>query len=737
MYHHLMTVFAMLFCTLANAQHTGNAPYCHERGGVLINEVSNGPMGFGNVKEYIELVVVGASNNPTAPVNIQGWILDDNNYPSGGQGNQQGHLVFGDCYTAIPPGSIIIVFNASDPNESLPPADPEDTNGDGVYVIPHEHPCVDACNSNPSVNDANYCPCSSQSGQLEGWLFGLRNEGDVAQVRDACETLVHALHWNGVKLVAEIEKTPVHHSIGEDNQSNKLFHFANLVSNDWNDPANYENVEIEGRETPGLPNNPANAAFIEQLKQGVRPCKGFIWDCRDTDAGDLVLPTNATSENAPIQLCQGDDLSAFQTSYEATDEFQPDALGFDYEYRYLLTTFEEPTYPILETSASGDFDFSRLDTGTYLVWGYSYIQTNGSISLDSFLNTPNGESIATIRTYIACGYHGDLDYNDPIGTPMEIRIISETIAAVPIDNPAICEGTTTFNLTQLDSLISGGKDWIVQWYEDSLGNRLLNNPSDFSFEQQGVYVTVRNVCTSNMLPVAFTIVPKPDFTLEIIEEISCADSTNGQLQVFWESMARPEIINWNDESLAGQLSVNDLPSGTYEVWITDEFGCSENASITLFPPDCEVVSEVMDSILQDSTILPPPNDTTAVDLDTTNTIPTDNPVINPPLPLSVELAIETNLYIPSAFSPNLDGLNDRFTIFATDKISSIKSLIIVDRWGNLVFEQTDFLPNQINEGWDGTFQGQSMDAAVFIFCAELVMEDGRVELAKGDFVLVK
>jgi len=167
------------------------------------------------------------------------------------------------------------------------------------------------------------------------------------------------------------------------------------------------------------------------------------------------------------------------------------------------------------------------------------------------------------------------------------------------------------------------------------------------------------------------------------------------------------------------------------VHITDEFGCSDNANITLFPPDCAIDAEIIDSIAQDSTMLPP-NDTIATTIDTTTTTPIDTsadtmttPIdtsaINPPIPASLGLVLEQNYYIPTAFSPNFDGLNDRFTIFANDKVRAINSLKIFDRWGNLVFEQRDFLPNQINGSWDGTFQGQLMDAAVFIFCAEVEM----------------
>ncbi|MCO6489898.1 MAG: T9SS type B sorting domain-containing protein, partial [Phaeodactylibacter sp.] len=95
------------------------------------------------------------------------------------------------------------------------------------------------------------------------------------------------------------------------------------------------------------------------------------------------------------------------------------------------------------------------------------------------------------------------------------------------------------------------------------------------------------------------------------------------------------------------------------------------------------------------------------------------------------------LYAPSAFSPNEDGRNDRYTLFTGPDVAEIKIFRIFDRWGNLVFESTPFEPNIEDLGWDGTFNGEPMDPAVFVFYAEVEYVDGFTEVAEGDFVLLR
>jgi gliding motility-associated-like protein len=102
----------------------------------------------------------------------------------------------------------------------------------------------------------------------------------------------------------------------------------------------------------------------------------------------------------------------------------------------------------------------------------------------------------------------------------------------------------------------------------------------------------------------------------------------------------------------------------------------------------------------------------------------------------VEVIFEKGLYVPNAFSPNGDGLNDIFTIYGKESNIQIQKLEIFNRWGAPVFQARDFPPNS-EVGWDGFFNGRLMNASVFVWRAEVAFPDGRVELLKGDLTLLR
>lgn len=98
---------------------------------------------------------------------------------------------------------------------------------------------------------------------------------------------------------------------------------------------------------------------------------------------------------------------------------------------------------------------------------------------------------------------------------------------------------------------------------------------------------------------------------------------------------------------------------------------------------------------------------------------------------------EVPIYIPNAFSP-AGEMNTVFTIHAEHgKVKNINSLQIFNRWGELVFFNENFRPNDFDMGWNGTFDGEALNPGVFVYWTEIELQDGRTILLKGDISIVK
>jgi gliding motility-associated-like protein len=95
------------------------------------------------------------------------------------------------------------------------------------------------------------------------------------------------------------------------------------------------------------------------------------------------------------------------------------------------------------------------------------------------------------------------------------------------------------------------------------------------------------------------------------------------------------------------------------------------------------------------------------------------------------------IYIPTAFSPNDDGINDGFTIFGDDKVFKIKSLQIYNRWGDIVFDAQNLLPNDPTLGWDGKYKGTRQQTAVFVYTTVIELFDGTTQTLKGEVFLAE
>lgn len=96
------------------------------------------------------------------------------------------------------------------------------------------------------------------------------------------------------------------------------------------------------------------------------------------------------------------------------------------------------------------------------------------------------------------------------------------------------------------------------------------------------------------------------------------------------------------------------------------------------------------------------------------------------------------LYVPNAFSPDANGINDKWQIYGDiNKVVKIKSLRIFDRWGEALFEAFNFPVNDPEFGWNGKYHGKYLDPAVFVYYFEAEFIDGSTKLYKGDINLMR
>jgi gliding motility-associated-like protein len=97
---------------------------------------------------------------------------------------------------------------------------------------------------------------------------------------------------------------------------------------------------------------------------------------------------------------------------------------------------------------------------------------------------------------------------------------------------------------------------------------------------------------------------------------------------------------------------------------------------------------------------------------------------------TIAVNIAEGVDVPSAFSPNGDGVNDVLLV----RGYHVRSLrfVVYNRWGQKVFETTD-----MNTGWNGTFKGKPQEADVYGYTLDAVLESNKTIHKQGNISLLK
>lgn len=92
------------------------------------------------------------------------------------------------------------------------------------------------------------------------------------------------------------------------------------------------------------------------------------------------------------------------------------------------------------------------------------------------------------------------------------------------------------------------------------------------------------------------------------------------------------------------------------------------------------------------------------------------------------------IYIPTAFSPNGDGINETLVVYAaTNRVKSILRFNIFNRWGNLIFEKRNFQPNDEQNAW----RGDDAPIGTYVYFVEIELYDGQHIVISGDINLIR
>jgi len=105
--------------------------------------------------------------------------------------------------------------------------------------------------------------------------------------------------------------------------------------------------------------------------------------------------------------------------------------------------------------------------------------------------------------------------------------------------------------------------------------------------------------------------------------------------------------------------------------------------------------------------------------------------------VSITVNDKESAFVPNVFTPNGDGNNDIFAVYGSTDVKEVKLFRVFNRWGELVFESENFRPNDLSNGWDGTFKGERLNTAVFVYYTEIELQNGEIITRKGDVTLFR
>ena len=319
---------------------------------------------------------------------------------------------------------------------------------------------------------------------------------------------------------------------------------------------------------------------------------------------------------------------------------------------------------------------------------------------------------------------------------------------------------------------SSGNSFVYTW-SSSNPNSTISDPSVINpiITGLGTYTlmveNINNGCTSSD---EIIISQSPDIPQAINIDYfdpTCHGDTNGSISIMSvDGGDGPYLYSLNGSPFSSNDFYTNLGPSEYNITIQDANGCELSTDIALVEPDSlsinlggNITIELGDSITLNPTTTGVFDtiiwDTSIPYTNCDDNSPCWNPTFTPTSQVNVIATImdengcsdedqilifvEKNryVYIPNAFSPDGHPDNKMFMIYAGKGVEKVHTFQVFGRWGEKIFEQNNFIPNDAAFGWDGTFNGKKLNSGVFVYFAEIEFSDGLKIIYKGDVTLMR
>lgn len=254
-----------------------------------------------------------------------------------------------------------------------------------------------------------------------------------------------------------------------------------------------------------------------------------------------------------------------------------------------------------------------------------------------------------------------------------------------------------------------------------------------------------------------------------INDAGCFGEINGIIELLdIDGGTPPFTIFYNNAEVEGPpFRRDDLPPGDYSLRIVDNVGCTWSRLIeiegadslgvslgdnllldlgdtALLSPYISLPDSLIDRIIwyvdgqvicepcEESQLLISPNDESLFTIRVVDQFGClDEASVN------VLVRVPRRVFIPNAFTPDDDGVNDRWIIFGDDNLELIQSIQVFDRWGNMVYEAEDLVPGAQNGAWDGTYRGQELRPGSYVYKVNVLFDDGETFVEYGEVTIIK